>query len=194
MNPQALGRAFRTGGLRNSPLTKSGPKFLNFFALGRWFTPPPPLPGVPKSLPLDPPWSFLAPKTCFKKHIEKQPKTNATKHPRMTPKWSQTSMKFAPRQKKHQKQHETYTKTIPKMDSKLAKNNPGALSAVFQKTMCHLPKHYLLSFGPPRGHFKRDLKSYSEFNTFFPISGSEICPKLTPKPTRNRSRKSNRFC
>ena len=53
------------------------------------------------------------------------------------------------------------------MDSKLAKNNPGALSAVFQKTMCHLPKHYLLSFGPPRGHFKRDLKSHSELNTFF---------------------------
>ena len=101
---------------------------------------------------------FFACKTLSKKHLTKQPQKHAKKYPKMPPKWSPKSMKIAPR-KNNKKQFEKELKMTPNLHPKLIKNSPGALSAVFKKSLFKINKHYFLSFGPPRGHLKSDPKS-----------------------------------
>ena len=79
-NPPALGRAFRTGGLRKK---KRHPNFANFFAQGRWFTlllPPPP--GVPNSPPLKGYWFPSVLKRIPKSTSKNNPKQMQTNNPK----------------------------------------------------------------------------------------------------------------
>ena len=133
LNPPALGRASRGGASAKKTASQKQKQKANL-PKGGGLPLPFPSPEVPKSSRMDPYLVFLPPKTRSKKHSKKQPQKHAKKHPKMSPKWSRKSMKIAPRQN-NKKQYDEELKMTPNLDPKLMKNSPGALSAVFQKSL-----------------------------------------------------------